>query len=53
LNKYVGLTDDGDCKDLEEYCLKSLSDDCSFKAVDKKTGKIVGVILNGIIKKPV
>lgn len=53
LNKFVGLTNDGECKDLEEYCLKSIPDRCSFKATDKKSGKIVGVILNGVISKPV
>jgi hypothetical protein len=49
LNCYVQL---GVCKDLEEYCTKSISDGCSFKAVNAD-GDIIGVFMNGIIRKPV
>lgn len=48
LNCYIKL---GECKDLEVYCTKSISDGCSFKATNSD-GEIVGVFLNGIIKKP-
>lgn len=49
LNCYVQL---GECQDLEEYCKKSIPDNCSYKAVNSN-GEIVGVYLNGIIRKPV
>lgn len=49
LNFYLNL---GECKDLEEYCTKSFKDKCSFKATNAN-GEIVGVMLNGVIKKPV
>lgn len=49
MNTFVNL---GECKELEEYSLKSLSDKCSFKAVNAN-GEIVGVAMNGIVKKPV
>jgi arylalkylamine N-acetyltransferase len=42
----------GECKDLEAYCLKSIPDGCSFKAVNAD-GEIIGVFLSGMIKKPV
>lgn len=42
----------GECQDLEDYATKSIPDGCSFKALDSK-GRIVGVTLNGIIKRPV
>ncbi|XP_070505094.1 arylalkylamine N-acetyltransferase 1 isoform X1 [Chironomus tepperi] len=48
LNYYLQL---GECKDLEEYCKKSIPDACSYKAVNSN-GDIVGVYLNGIIRKP-
>lgn len=48
LNTYIQL---GECKELEEYSLKNIKDGCSYKAVDTK-GKIIGVLLNGILKKP-
>ncbi|CRK93822.1 CLUMA_CG007349, isoform A [Clunio marinus] len=48
LNRCVEL---GECKDLEIYCTKSISDGCSYKAVNGD-GEIIGVFLNGIIKKP-
>lgn len=50
MNKYLEIGDD--CKELEEYSIKSLPDKCSFKAVNSD-GEIVGVFLNGIVKKPV
>ena len=49
LNYYLQL---GECKDLEDYCKKSIPDACSYKAVNSN-GEIVGVYLNGIIRKPV
>uniref|UniRef100_A0A2M3YYD9 aralkylamine N-acetyltransferase n=1 Tax=Anopheles braziliensis TaxID=58242 RepID=A0A2M3YYD9_9DIPT len=48
LNTFVKL---GECKELEKYCTKSLGEQSSYKAVNSK-GEIVGVILNGTIKKP-
>uniref|UniRef100_A0AAG5DRM4 aralkylamine N-acetyltransferase n=2 Tax=Anopheles atroparvus TaxID=41427 RepID=A0AAG5DRM4_ANOAO len=48
LNKYVQL---GECKELEKYCTKNLSEHSSFKAVNSR-GEIVGVTLNGTIMKP-
>ncbi|XP_037954747.1 dopamine N-acetyltransferase isoform X2 [Teleopsis dalmanni] len=48
LNTFLNL---GECKELEEYSLKCIKDDCSFKAVDKN-GKILGVFLNGLLKRP-
>ncbi|XP_055376448.1 arylalkylamine N-acetyltransferase 1-like isoform X2 [Condylostylus longicornis] len=48
LNKAIDL---GECKELEEYSLKCIPDKCSFKAVNTN-GKIIGVFLNGILKKP-
>lgn len=48
LNTYVQL---GECKELEKYCTKSLSEHSSYKAVNSR-GEIVGVILNGTIMKP-
>lgn len=50
MNVYLEIGDD--CKELEEYSIKSLPDKCSFKAVNSN-GEIVGVFLNGIVKKPV
>lgn len=50
MNKYLDMDDD--CKELEDYSTKSIVDNCSFKAVNVE-GKIVGVLLNGIVKKPV
>lgn len=49
LNVYLDL---GECEDLEKYCLKAIKEHCSFKAVNTK-GEIIGVFLNGIIKKSV
>lgn len=42
----------GECKDLEDYCTKAIPDECSFKAVNSD-GEIIGVFLNGIVRKPV
>lgn len=42
----------GECQDLEDYCTDCITDGCSFKAVNDE-GKIVGVFLSGVIKKPV
>lgn len=41
-----------DCKELEEYCIKSVPENCSFKAVNSK-GKMVGALTNAIIERPV
>lgn len=49
MNTYLEMDE---CKELEEYSIKSISDQCSYKAVNSK-GEIVGVAMNGIIKKPV
>lgn len=37
-----------DCKELEEFAVKSLPNDCSFKAVNGD-GEIIGVILNAVV----
>lgn len=49
MNTYLDL---GECEELEEYSLQSISSGCSFKAVNS-SGKIVGVFLNEIVNKPV
>ncbi|XP_017005576.2 arylalkylamine N-acetyltransferase 1 isoform X1 [Drosophila takahashii] len=48
LNTFLDL---GECKELEKYSLKSLPDNCSYKAVNKK-GEIIGVFLNGLVRRP-
>lgn len=42
----------GDCVELEKYATKSIGEKCSFKAVNSR-GEIIGVAMNGIVKKPV
>lgn len=49
MNTYLDL---GICKELEDYSIKTLPEKCSFKAVNSK-GEIVGVYINGIVKRPV
>lgn len=49
MNSYLNL---GDCVELEEYATKSIVEKCSFKALNSR-GEIVGVTMNGIVKKPV
>lgn len=49
MNTYLQL---GECKELEEYSRKSLPDKCSIKAVNSK-GEIIGVYVNGIVRRPV
>jgi len=49
LNTFLDL---GECKELEKYSLKSLPDNCSYKAVNKK-GEIIGLFLNGLLRRPV
>lgn len=49
MNRYLNL---GECKELEDYATKSLPERCSFKAVNSN-GEIVGVAVNGVIKRPV
>ncbi|EDV37500.1 uncharacterized protein Dana_GF11376 [Drosophila ananassae] len=48
LNTFLDL---GECKELEKYSLKPLTDNCSYKAVDKD-GKIIGIFLNGLLRRP-
>lgn len=49
MNDYLKMDD---CKELEEYATKNIGDNCSFKALNSR-GEIIGVAMNGIIKKPV
>jgi len=49
LNTFLNL---GECKELEEYSLKCIKDACSFKAVHNVNGEIIGVFLNGLMKRP-
>lgn len=49
MNFYLKL---GDCVELEEYATKSISEKCSFKALNSR-GEIIGVSMNGIVKKAV
>lgn len=49
MNYYLKL---GDCVELEEYATKGIVEKCSFKALNSR-GEIIGVAMNGIIKKPV
>lgn len=48
LNTFLNL---GECKELEEYSLKCIPEKCSFKAVNKQ-GEIIGVFLNGLMRRP-
>ncbi|SPP75218.1 dopamine N-acetyltransferase isoform X1 [Drosophila guanche] len=48
LNTFLDL---GECKELEKYSLKPLSDNCSYKAVNK-SGDIIGIFLNGLMRRP-
>ncbi|XP_030379357.1 dopamine N-acetyltransferase isoform X2 [Scaptodrosophila lebanonensis] len=48
LNTFLDL---GECKELEKYSLKSITDNCSYKAVNKN-GEIIGVYLNGLMRRP-
>ncbi|ALC40789.1 Dat, partial [Drosophila busckii] len=47
LNTFLDL---GECKELEKYSVKSLKDNCSYKAVNKN-GEIIGVFLNGLMHR--
>ncbi|KAH8394624.1 hypothetical protein KR222_000303 [Zaprionus bogoriensis] len=49
LNTFLDL---GECKELEQYSTKSLSDNCSYKAVHKN-GEIIGVFINGLMRRSV
>lgn len=49
MNDYLNMAD---CVELEEYATKNIGEHCSFKALNSR-GEIVGVVMNGIIKKPV
>ncbi|XP_017476326.1 PREDICTED: dopamine N-acetyltransferase [Rhagoletis zephyria] len=48
LNSFLNL---GDCKELEEYTIKCIKDNCSYKAVHTN-GELIGVFLNGLLKRP-
>ncbi|EDW35641.1 GL17369 [Drosophila persimilis] len=48
LNTFLDL---GECKELEKYSLKPLTDNCSYKAVNK-SGDIIGIFLNGLMRRP-
>ncbi|KAL7737776.1 hypothetical protein ACLKA6_006166 [Drosophila palustris] len=47
LNTFLNL---GECKELENYSMKSLKDNCSYKAVNKN-GEIIGVFINGLLRR--
>lgn len=49
MNDYLGMSD---CVELEEYAIKNIDENCSFKAINSR-GEIIGVAMNGIINKPV
>lgn len=49
MNCYLNMAD---CVELEEYATKSIGENCSFKALNAR-GEIIGVAMNGIVKKPV
>lgn len=49
MNDYLKMDD---CVELEEYATKNIGENCSFKALNAR-GEIIGVAMNGIIKKPV
>lgn len=51
LNNYLKLSPVG-LDELEKWSLKSISDNCSFKAVTP-TGEIVGAFISGIVEKSV
>lgn len=48
MNTYLDL---GECQDLVDYAAKCIKDECSFKAMSP-SGEIVGVFLNGYMKRP-
>lgn len=48
LNTYLEL---GECQELVDYASKSIKDECSFKAMSP-SGEIIGVFLNGYMKRP-
>lgn len=51
LNVAVGLLDESEtCPELEEYCISSIPDGVSLMAISP-TGKILGVCLNGIMRR--
>lgn len=49
INTFLNI---GECKELEEFSLKCLKDNCSYKAVTKDN-EIIGVFLNSLIHRPV
>lgn len=49
MNNYLNMAD---CVELEEYATKNIGEHCSFKALNSR-GEIIGVAMNGIIRKPV
>ncbi|XP_034476367.1 dopamine N-acetyltransferase isoform X2 [Drosophila innubila] len=48
LNTFLNL---GECIELENYSMKSLKDNCSYKAINKN-GEIIGVFINGLLRRP-
>jgi len=47
LNTFLDL---GECKELEKWSLSCIPENCSFKALNSN-GEIIGVFLNGIVRK--
>lgn len=48
INTFLNI---GECKELEEFSLKCLKDNCSYKAVTKNN-EIIGVFLNSLMHRP-
>ncbi|XP_030563113.1 dopamine N-acetyltransferase isoform X1 [Drosophila novamexicana] len=48
LNTFLDL---GECKELEQFSVKPLKDNCSYKALNKK-GEIIGVFINELMRRP-
>ncbi|KAL9899788.1 speck isoform 1-T1 [Glossina fuscipes fuscipes] len=48
INTFLNI---GECKELEEFSLKCLKDNCSYKAVTKDN-EIIGVFLNALMYRP-
>lgn len=43
----------GECKELEQWSLSPISQNCSFKAVDSNNGRIVGIFINSLVHRSV
>ncbi|EDW02289.1 arylalkylamine N-acetyltransferase 1 [Drosophila grimshawi] len=48
MNKFLEL---GECYQLEQFSVKPLKDNCSYKAVNRN-GEIIGVFINGLMRRP-